>query len=76
MKVHPMGDELFHTDRQTGRRDESNSRFCNFPNAPKNCPCYNFLSVILMTRLGDLVFSVLFHMRYWKEDESLFLCEK
>jgi len=32
MKIRPVGDELFHTDRH----DEVNSRFHSFANAPKN----------------------------------------
>ena len=36
MKIHPVGTELFHADRQTERHDEIKSLFCNFLNAPKN----------------------------------------
>jgi hypothetical protein len=30
MKIRPEGAELFHTDRQTDRYDEANSRFSQF----------------------------------------------
>jgi len=30
MKFHPLGAELFHADRRTDRREESNSRFPKF----------------------------------------------
>ena len=30
MKVPPVGSVLFHTDRQTDRHDEANSRFSQF----------------------------------------------
>jgi len=39
MKIHPVGAELFHTDRQTdGQTDMMNliAVFRNFANAPKN----------------------------------------
>ena len=42
MKIRPVGADLFHadgrTDRQTDIRDEANSRFRSFVNAPKNPP--------------------------------------
>ena len=34
MKIHPVGAELFHVDRQTDRNDEANSHFCGFTNEP------------------------------------------
>jgi hypothetical protein len=30
MKIHPLGAELFHEERQTDKRDEANSRFSPF----------------------------------------------
>jgi len=36
MKILPVGTELFYSDRQTGRRDKSNSHFLKFVYAPKN----------------------------------------
>jgi hypothetical protein len=39
MKTRPVGAELFHSDRQKGRHDETNKlkvAFRNFVNAPEN----------------------------------------
>jgi len=36
MTIRPVGAELLHADRQTDRHDETNIRFRNFVNAPKN----------------------------------------
>jgi len=30
MKIRPVGSELFHTDGQTGRQNETNRRFSQF----------------------------------------------
>jgi len=38
MKIRPVGAELFHAERRTGRHEEANSRFfffCNFAKVPK-----------------------------------------
>jgi hypothetical protein len=36
MKIHSVGAELFHAERQTDRRDEVRVAFLSFSNAPKN----------------------------------------
>jgi hypothetical protein len=36
MKIRPVGAELFHAERQTDRRDETNSHISQIANAPKN----------------------------------------
>jgi len=36
MKIHPVGDELFHADKQTGMA-KLIVGFRNFTNAPQNC---------------------------------------
>jgi hypothetical protein len=35
MKIHPVGDRLFHADGQTDRHDDANSHFLKFVNVPK-----------------------------------------
>jgi hypothetical protein len=36
IQICPLEADLFCADRQTGRHDEANSRFCHFANAPKS----------------------------------------
>jgi hypothetical protein len=35
MKIHPVGTEVFHVDRETGRHDKANGHFSQFAKVPK-----------------------------------------
>jgi hypothetical protein len=58
MKIHLVGDELFHADKRTDKHDEANSRFSQFCKGAYKISVTVIQNIIISKNLNDALWMV------------------